>query len=115
MKITKLYFYREPVVAAYMEQKFGMRFLDYAFVDHPEPVDFEFDYESILWNGHPEQKFTISPDSVHLLEPIAGDVVMDDATIFEIGPDGIPEHFNRHGPLRILARKGVPFMRPESE
>lgn len=101
------YYYTDPLEAAWMAKHHGMRF---------EDVEFESDYESIVWDGCDNQKFFIDPDSLHLLEPWESDVCEIDE-----GYDGHPlvyrttEELRGYRAKRIIQRNGKAFMWPELE
>lgn len=68
------HFYTDPLAAAWMAKHFGMKF------NHPESDKFApigtSDAIDAFINGQQEDgRFMVHPDSLHLLEPKAGDLV----------------------------------------
>lgn len=136
--MTRRFFYTDPLAAAWMATHFGMDIR----LEDPEGQGF---LEATLILGLREWrdaiaacadlKFFIHPDSLHLLEPGAGDLFRfgTHGPIFKCIPDlddrgaklgNIPTppqwevscaREKNGGRIRVLQRNGIPFMWPESE
>src|SRR5579863_1248979 len=63
--MTKRFFYKDPLAAAWMTAKFGMEFID-LITGRIEPSDIG---TALYTRGY------VHPDSLHLLEPREGDLV----------------------------------------
>ena len=95
--MTMRYFYTDPLAAQWMDEKFQMR-----FVDPSEPV---------WWHVDPiPPKIFVHPDSLHLLEMRHGDIILDQNG----NPDVQAGEMSSAG-CKIIQRKGIAFMWPESE
>lgn len=76
---TKRYFYTDPLAAAWMAKHFGMRFQQF-MLDRTEEANevlselTECDILDDVFESHPSNYY-IHPDSLHLLEPKAGDTL----------------------------------------
>ena len=114
----KRFFYTDPLAAAWMAKHFGMRFWNGAHEIQMLPlVDGE---KAGLWHIH--------PDSLHLLQPQVGDLVVtqhDEAGVvtqmnpsggldfgrwFSIGEEGKFDSDNH----KVVQRHGIAFHWPES-
>jgi hypothetical protein len=128
------HFFTDPLAAAWMSKHFGMR-LEGNVSEHNESVEFgrftcaARPYET-LW-GHvvkaaedESRKWYIHPDSLHLLEPRAGDLVtcigvtgwmIDriEARLYYTHNAAGQECSGKIDDARILQRNGTPFMWPE--
>lgn len=147
--MSKRYFYTCPIVAALMAKYHGVSMYigcfesdDFDSYSHRNLSHFidDWQYKGVKSGEYP--KFYIHPDSVHLLEPIVGDIltfVCDDGSIavdaveqiYEPNDECYPYVGNGidsvihlcashpdwiHAPLaKIIQRNGLPFVMPESE
>lgn len=119
-------FYTDPLAAAWMAKRFGMRFGFYDqrgdFREYEVPITGDDDE----WRSD-RGRFYIVADSLSLLEPRPGDVLMRDGVQEHItahnlflfvhrAPDTewLFEGFARNGG-RIIQRDGKPFHWPEEE
>ena len=138
-----IYFYTDPLEAAYMAKRFGMRFgcryEDGSFNWNPGMGALHRWQEIVRWNEFAGPIF-IHPDSQPLLDPVPGDlafidnrnggvfwdevraVIPSDDEGYPYSGDGRPvmlldcgqwDHFDRL--RRIIQRGGEPFFWPESE
>jgi hypothetical protein len=116
------YFYRDPIVAAYMAKHYDMRFESFGCPRYPAyqlgvatPVDGP---DTIVLSpdnatADAEVTFYIHPDSLHLLEPRHRDLM--------VGPNCRVAMFHMDGEerpssrCRIVLRDGKPFFWPECE
>lgn len=98
------YFYTNPLAAAWMAKHFGMRF----FCDKFEPFEYE-GTDDILQDMGEDDKACIHPDSLHLLEPMVGDLVFNGGRGYYIKQGTC---LLRH---KVIQRDGKPFFWPESE
>ncbi|MBP3958377.1 hypothetical protein J8F10_24270 [Gemmata sp. G18] len=125
----KRHFYTDPLAAAWMAKHIGMRF---GFFD--ERSDFR-EYEVPItgeddWWRSDRGRFYVHPDSLHLLEPRIGDLLVETgrlpiARIVDSDVDYISFGHNiamlfatemlRKGRARIIQRDGKPFFWPELE
>lgn len=133
------YYYSDPLAAAWMSDKFLMRFewdcrtLGKQSQGSAYEVPFCYDVISVdRMNSRPE-KYYIHPDSLHLLEPQAGDVATDTSNpaleVIEIDKGQYggacqysgkielknAKHRKEIGLLKIIQRNGKAFMWPEVE
>lgn len=127
--MAKQYFYSDPIMAAYMAIYHDMHFTDedgngglivWAWEDIGFVLkDARVDDDPI---GYPEN-LHVHPDSLHLLEPRVGDLILCSnytgaKSVIKIGEHGEPygAAFEQaviwHG---IIRRDGKPFLWPESE
>lgn len=111
------YYYTDPLAAAWMAKHFGMAFDIFA---QPSGVRVEKEkstakYIAMLGDAY---RCYIHPDSLHLLEPKVGDLLLDDDPTdganrtwhLEGMPDAIKAKWNI-----IIQRNGIAFMWPEVE
>ena len=122
------YFYTDPLAAAWMAKHFGMKF----GIEHQGVIAWDCigridgpwgpltEQEHILDTISQHSVLHVHPDSLHLLEPKAGDVFRGvDAScdnveyrIFQVGHDtGI----RLEAWFRIIQRDDKPFMWPDQE
>lgn len=109
------YYYIDPLAAAWMSDKFGMKFDDGDRFDTDDLIE-------IVANmgGGLVKKWYIQPDSEHLLEPVVGDVGVE--------ADGVPCNYTEYKcwmsdgylhtpkePVKVIQRNGIPFHWPLSE
>ncbi len=113
------YFYSDPLAAAWQAKHFGMRFM----------IDEQPGYviESIHFPPAYTGKWFAHPDSLHLLEPVEGDLLAVRFTSPALAMPSLPDHFVLACPWedveweleyfdhRIVQRGGIQFMWPESE
>lgn len=117
-----IYFYRNPLEAAYMNLKFGMKFTHGFFCEITvTKKGFFFPRELAFQNDDESTKLYIRPDSYHILEPQDSDIGVDKDGIpglFEDGKFRTDEGLDI-GECEIIFRKlnglGVPFFAPEKE
>jgi hypothetical protein len=128
MNTRSRHFYTDPLAAAWMAKHFGMEF------ENTSEWDGEFDlgffevspYGDEISSGIDvgiKDKYFIHPDSLHLLDPKAGDLVdgIRIGTVFEV--NGNELSVDVHGGdwemdadrVTILQRDGKPFFWPEVE
>lgn len=107
----KRYFYTDPLAAAWMARHFGMRPKEEVGspIVRQFPAPIELPYRAY-----------IRPDSLHLLEPIDGDLLLVKAQHpFYVSSTNIADLLKcieRDGWIyAILQRNGTAFMWPESE
>lgn len=120
------YYYTCPLKAAYMAKYFGMKYALFHADGHIVSEIKRENIEKDVALGESEisrlflqsgnfGKYYIHPDSLHLLEPMVGDLVG------YAGPEAndfdVYSHDDWHGcPLKkIIQRNVIPFMWPESE
>jgi hypothetical protein len=125
--MTTRYYYADPLAAAWMQKKFGMRFVrDFLAPDNSgDTKEIGFDGPvTCIFEG---QKYYIHPDSLPLLEPCEGDLVehydfsgcykdpyfFKTETFKNFGID-VTEYF-RNNSGKIIQRDGKPFFWPECE
>lgn len=101
-----IYYYNDPLAAAWMAKNFGMKF-------HENGIR-----RAVLCGNKLDdlcEKFEVHPDSLHLLEPQREDVIEC------ISQQNVPKilcgyyHEEIKIPVRIIQRNGIAFMIPESE
>lgn len=122
---TKRYFYTDPLAAAWMNIKFGMRFSIYSPLDgiSKEPEKWNWAWEML---GNRQLPYHVNPESLHLLEPQKNDLVMGPdvgpeigdtgPAYMELGKMGFTDgrgHFREI--VKIIQRNGTAFVWPESE
>lgn len=110
--MEKRYYYTDPLAAAWMAKHHGVRFvlLDGSAVSEGmmgNQIRGDWDYGA----------FYIHPDSLHLLEPQAGDLLswasgLHIGSPHYFGSDCVEEGLENH---TIIQRNGIAFMWPESE
>lgn len=109
------YYYTDPLAAEWMSDKFGMKFIS------AEGIDSYFDEMGLFCEtgtfGRTIDKIYIHPDSLHLLEPWAGDLIE-----YTLGGKPLENHhpvywgensYDNHNEKRIIQRNGKAFMWPE--
>lgn len=101
------YYYTCPIKAAYMAKYYGMRFVDcskeYDISDFVR-LDYGDVYDDL------DEKFYIHPDSLHLLEPVAGDLLIGPNNKVAMFYMGDTEPSDK---CKIILRNGMVFMWPE--
>lgn len=106
------YYYDCPIKAAYMAKYFGISFDGQSF----EYIATAYcDYRAEWFKEANPEKYYLTDDSLHLLEPQVGDMVFypyNDAAVIlgEFFP--VPKVGTK---LKIIQRNGIPFMWPETE
>lgn len=135
--MNKRYFYRDPLAAAWMVKHFGMKIIDSGI--NVFTTDGGIDWFSIdtlvELEVHPDAdkctdgKFYIHPESLHILEPLVGDVGDTPeegyCIFFEqegelwvdfFGQSRFPwAEYKDMVTLSIIQRNGQPFIWPELE
>lgn len=122
------YYYTDPLAAAWMAKHFGMQYA----TEHKEDRLYDWPTEIRM----PLERYVIHPDSLHLLEPMVGDLFVGhnglmraDETMYPKQGGGwesgvcyrIVDYRNRYLPeawgdeKKIIQRNGIPFMWPEKE
>lgn len=108
------FFYTDPLAAAWMADKFGMKFSSHIkSLSNPQ-----WDNASMFVNRNGNwvnDHFYIHLDSLHLLEPQVGDI--QEVTDIELG-NFIHRMLTIHDFLpnaKIIQRNDIPFMWPEVE
>lgn len=125
------YFYTDPLAAAWMAKHFGMQYVS--------PINATFDWSKAnsysSRNGNwmiPGDRLIIHPASLKLLEPMVGDIGINDdgrtgsyraayerrSDKIEMMPEisvpaGFYERLAAIGEARIIQRNGIAFMWPE--
>ena len=117
----KLY-YTDPLASAYMAREFGVEFLKDGLCDEETQCYWKIHVNTKFYNNAVQLmlldkhkiRFIIHPDSLHIFEPMNGDLVVnytvdenlyyewDSRSIFEDGEE-------------IIQRNGKAFFMPESE
>jgi hypothetical protein len=135
-----MYYYTDPLAAAWMAKHFGMRFNCFSFeliglIDEFEPTTFVYvTPENIADACEQEIKAYIIPESLDILEPQPGDLMSVGKILYQCIPDidstvarsaeikFLPQleisralHCHEKGKVRVLQRNGIVFMNPESE
>lgn len=105
-------FYSDPLAVAWMGKHFGMRIVD---ADGEETDWWECLYSTMGQTVElPDERFHIHPDSLHLLEPRAGDLLQGSTGLYFIAPPDIdPAGYDK--PVKIIQRNGTTFHCPEVE
>jgi len=128
--MVKLY-YTDPLAAAYMAREFGVKFANNNS-DSPARMDIITTFSSM--DNHvstivdccgievdlsDNEEIYIHPDSLHIFEPMDGDIGLDthrianhfeDGDWTQLGYRGLPNH-----PVKIIRRNNKPFHWPEEE
>jgi hypothetical protein len=126
-------FYKDPLEAAWMANRFGMRFQKLGYGECPWPYGMFHDFHLRLMTEQADDgiyhrdglpRFYIHPDSLHLLSPQEGDEGVDGyglQVVFE-GDSWTRRHpvaasadREAEGQVVIDKRNGIAFMWPESE
>jgi hypothetical protein len=123
------YFYKDPLEAAWMAKRFGMRFPK-AKSGHykPSTLAAHQNWKERGFQTQPD-KYYIHPDSLHLMEPQVGDMIshfglrawridsMDDYAYFHpnMPNESIGRFTLKADKPTIIQRNGMAFMWPESE
>jgi hypothetical protein len=103
METNIRYYYDCPLIAAYMAKYFDMNFIKEGIIDEVSHVayqiipfeDFGTGGVSLQCNtGKIKRKFIIHPESVHLLEPQDGDLILFEGDCPE-GSDIYPMYWNK--------------------
>lgn len=119
--MTRRFFYTDQACAAYMAKQFGMAFdvNDFDGVMFRKWSDWE---QFFTGNFHHFQKgaakWRIHLDSVHLLVPQQGDLLVGRESAHFVESRSDRKHAQAlidNCSFRIIQREGVPFMWPESE
>ena len=103
-------YYTDPAAALWMVKAFRMKLLAGGFCLQPESIDA---FIEMLGRGARPDRYVVSPDSLAVLEPKAGDVVE------EVGPKPkVKRLAAKDFPLagagyQIIKRGGKPFFMPE--
>lgn len=114
------YFYRDPLAAAWMEKNHSMKFTFKGYASWNDGIKVSIvcgetnDYESIITYAT-DGKYYIHPDSLHLLEPQAGDMDSNGSRFYEnywLNDAGTYDHSPS---CKIIQRNGIAFMWPERE
>lgn len=123
-------FYTDPLAAEWMAKHFGMRFRGF-YNSHYSDVEILFngadgyfhsgvvdDYDpdsvpSDICGISPRQYF-IHSESLHLLEPLVGDLLTSGEEIHNSIAVATLSDLERCG-VGVIRRKGIPFMWPEQE
>ena len=122
------YFYTDPLAAAWMAKRFGMRFAEWEgrSVRHASSSLPLRDHEAIVvWAlGQEKPRFEVHTDSLHLLEPDLEDILYHENACWRVTQcegDGLwvsrPEAIRalmKDG-AKIIQRDGKPFFWPESK
>lgn len=103
------YYYTDSLAAAWMQDKFNMRFCD-------------FDGNEVTLNAFGFIRVYIHPDSLHIIYPREGDLVhaydmsRDVITHFILGKaPPVGWHLALIGSYKIIQRNNIPFHWPEVE
>lgn len=140
----KRYFYTDPLAAAYMAKHFGMKLearhtdeqmAEYDILESDRWFDWwdscivdgweheiETVSDAVAYIKDASSKIYVHPDSLHLLEPKVGDLILepekDTGARIELSS---AYHWNKsfdweqRQPAKIIQRNGLPFMWPEQE
>jgi hypothetical protein len=133
------YFYTDPLAAAWMNKHFGMQFTrthchrgDGTFGESTKPVPIWILARDVENQVSENVKYYVHPDSLHLLEPLIGDVCItkDDGIGYcstlrvekEIITGKLKDYIQLSGfwaeaesLIRIMERSGVVYHWPDSE
>lgn len=115
MRTTKRYYYTDPIKAAWMAREFWVEFASHSYTD-------AMSYEgqlAFLDDGLPIE---IAGDSLHIFEPMEGDVIRDDidGEYQVVWKDhkglGIDTSKGTYPPSgQIIQRNGKAFFMPEGQ
>jgi hypothetical protein len=125
--MTQHYFYTDPLAAAWMAKHHGMK----CRVEDKGDTEYQWvDMRNVsCYFVMEEAAYYIHPDSLHLLEPKVGDLILKEGfndpmlvkdiiagdVLCKIGWDGSIERCTDKGYCKIIQRNGIPFMWPESD
>lgn len=126
------YYYTDALAAAWMEDKFGMKFVDDRGLNvtiYDPYTDGYFISGGVGNYTESPDKAYVSPDSLHILEPQMNDLVKaiinrrnclsEGDDVYEYGIYGdwfnVGEKFLTMENVSIIQRNGVAFMMPEVE
>jgi hypothetical protein len=119
--MSKKWYYTDPLAAAWMAKHFGMKFTDSLMAVNIDMSVVTPETADNLFEGN--DKFTIHPDSLHLLEPQDGDTEHDGfgwnkgekQWLYFIEDENGQGKLYRKNVGKTHQRNGIVFMWPESE
>lgn len=123
------HFYSEPLAAAWMAKHFGMEFQWFDQADSMLRLGLRLDDLVTEISSKFITQFLIHPDSLHLLEPMVGDMIshlgmrawringVDERTYTHpaVGDEKLDRFTFKSDSPRIVQRNGIPFHWPEVE
>ena len=112
------YFYTDPLAAAWMAKHFGMEFQFKSSDGGFFPLTEDAIIDALRPFKTLKDKAYINPNSLHLLEPQADDVMMQGNLpycVIDSSVNSASHEWVRDGLARIIQRNGIAFMWPERD